>query len=142
QAPLPAEAPAGDDLSHLRGVFLENSIEKVQALADGLVRLEANPHDLDLINDLFRHAHSLKGSGATFGVPAVTAIAHGLEEVLDGLRSGRSSVTPDAVSAMLEAVDAFNSALRAPDAISAVSLEAARPIEHLKRTLAGSERPG
>lgn len=137
EPPVPAAALAGDDLTHLRGVFLENSAEKVQALADGLVRLEANPDDLDLVNDLFRHAHSLKGSGATFGMPVVTAIAHGLEEVLDGLRSGRSRVTPDVVSAMLTAVDAFNLALQAPDAVHADSPDIAGPIERLKRALSG-----
>ena len=124
-----------DDLTHLRGVFLENSAEKVQSLSDGLVRLEANPNDLDLVNDLFRHAHSLKGSGATFGMPVVTAIAHGLEEVLDRLRSGRSRVTSDAVSAMLASVDAFNLALRAPDTTEAGSPEVARAIALLEGAL-------
>ena len=127
-----------DDLTHLRGVFLENSAEKVQSLSDGLVRLEANPNDLDLVNDLFRHAHSLKGSGATFGMPVVTAIAHGLEEVLDRLRSGRSRVTSDTVSAMLASVDAFNLALRAPDTTEAGSPEVARAIALLAGALTGA----
>ncbi len=140
RAELPANegAAVSDDLAHLRGVFLENSTEKVHSLADGLIRLEANPNDLELVDNLFRHAHSLKGSGATFGMPVVTAIAHGLEEVLDALRSGRSRVTPDIVSAMLAAADAFSLALRAPDTVNASSPEVALAIEHLKGALAGA----
>ena len=129
------EAVVSDDLTHLRSVFLENSADKVQSLSDGLVRLETNPTDLDLINDLFRHAHSLKGSGATFGMPTVTAIAHGLEEVLDRLRSGRARVTSDTVSAMLTSVDAFNLALGAPDTVDARSPEVARAIALLAAAL-------
>lgn len=101
-------SPTISDLQRqLLGTFLEESHEGLARLEEGLLGLDASGPDAVVVNDIFRAAHSLKGAAGTFGFPSITALAHEMETVLDGVRSGRRAVTPPLTALLLRGVDAL-----------------------------------
>lgn len=88
-----------------RGLFLAEAEEHLGILSDGILRLERDGSDEELLAQLFRSAHSLKGAAAVVGVDDATRVAHVLEELLSELRKGNRTVTPDLVEGLLAGVD-------------------------------------
>ena len=74
------------DMQRFHATFFEESREGLEAMEAGLLQLEQGDRDADLINSIFRAAHSIKGGAATFGFDAVAALTHVLETLLDELR--------------------------------------------------------
>jgi two-component system chemotaxis sensor kinase CheA len=77
----------------LRELFGTESEEHLQMLDDGLLRLETNPNDKSTLEEVFRAAHSLKGTARMLGVSGVETIAHHMEDELGSVRRGRSVLT-------------------------------------------------
>ena len=63
-----------DDIEEIKPIFLEESYEGLSIMESGLLNLDHGTPDLDIINDIFRSAHSIKGGGATFGFIASKVI--------------------------------------------------------------------
>lgn len=101
------------DLSQYLALFLEESRENLDALNEGLLRLEREPENLGVVADLFRAAHTLKGMAATMGFEAIAALTHELEDVLDLVRSGRRTVDSALVDVLFRAVDTLGAMLDA-----------------------------
>jgi two-component system chemotaxis sensor kinase CheA len=99
-------------LAALLSTFLEESFEGLDRAEAGLLQLADDP-DPEVIGDLFRAIHSIKGGAGAFGVDEVTELAHVMENLLDDLRSGRSP-TPEICAALLAGVDELRATLRAP----------------------------
>lgn len=99
------------DMQRFHATFFEESREGLEAMETGLLALEQGNRDSDLINSIFRAAHSIKGGSATFGFEAVAGLTHVLETLLDELRAGKRTVNPAAIDAMLASVDALRSLL-------------------------------
>lgn len=93
------------DLSRFQEAFFEESSEHLATMEEGLLQLEQQPGDLDLLNRIFRAAHSIKGNSGMFGFTAVAEFTHKMENILDGLRTGRMHVTKPLVDLLLEATD-------------------------------------
>jgi two-component system chemotaxis sensor kinase CheA len=99
----------------LRALFLGELDQHVQALNRGLVALEERPSGADteeLVNELFRSAHSLKGAAHAAGVPPVETVCHHLEDVLARLRDGSLSLGDADLQPLFRAVDAVVAAGR------------------------------
>lgn len=77
------------DLSKFLGRFVEEAREHLGTLEQGLAQLEANPDDRELINSLFRSAHTIKGTSRMLKLTSVTDTAHHLEDVLGVLRDAQ-----------------------------------------------------
>jgi len=97
--------------SSVRDEFLAESQEIVEALSRDLLVLdqtqkEGNP-DPDLINEVFRGVHTLKGIAGMFGYHQVGAVAHALEDLLDDLRLGRVALSQDVLDVLFEGVENF-----------------------------------
>ena len=90
--------------------FLAEAQEVVDAFGRGLLGLPGGgqPADPDLVNALFRSAHSLKGLAALFSLARLAALGHALEDLLDGLRMGRVQMADPIEGILLDAVDVFN----------------------------------
>lgn len=86
-------------------VFLQEAEELLQVLEDGLVRLEREPTAHELLHEVFRAAHTLKGSAATIGLIAMAELTHAMETVLDQLRHGQRTPDRNTIDALLKAVD-------------------------------------
>jgi two-component system chemotaxis sensor kinase CheA len=94
------------------GEFLSEAQEIVESLNRDILKLDDNikrdKKDPDLINNIFRSAHSLKGISGMFGVKKMADIAHDLENLLDSLRMGKVSISADVIDVLFEAVEVFN----------------------------------
>jgi two-component system chemotaxis sensor kinase CheA len=91
-----------DDLK----MFSEEADEQIELLDNALVQLEGEP-DPDLVQQIFRAAHTLKGSSATIGHRRMASLTHAMETVLDAVRQGRREPTSEVVDALLAALDAL-----------------------------------
>jgi len=67
------------DVNQYLEIFIEESKEHVQSLNESLLELEKNPEDLDVINEIFRVAHTLKGMSATMGFNKMSTLTHDME---------------------------------------------------------------
>ena len=106
------------DMRQFHQTFFEESFEGLTVMEAELLRLErtasANGHDTvsadpEILNTIFRSAHSIKGGSSTFGFGDVAAFAHVLESRLDALRDGRSLPDRRVVGLLLLSVDCLRS---------------------------------
>ncbi|MDA1475520.1 chemotaxis protein CheA [Bacillus changyiensis] len=93
------------DMNQYLDVFIEESKEHLQTCNEKLLELEKNPSDLQLVHDIFRAAHTLKGMSATMGYEDMAHLTHSLENVLDAIRNEEMTITSDWMDIMFEALD-------------------------------------
>ncbi|MGD6816147.1 chemotaxis protein CheW [Metabacillus sp. 84] len=93
------------EMSQYLEIFIEESKEHLQACNEKLLELEKSPGDLSIVNDIFRSAHTLKGMSATMGYEDLANLTHQMENVLDAIRNGKNSVTPELLDTVFAAVD-------------------------------------
>jgi two-component system chemotaxis sensor kinase CheA len=96
--------------------FLTETTESMDTLDVELVKLEQNPNDPALLGNIFRLVHTVKGTCGFLGLPRLEAVAHAGENVLGMVRDGVLTVTPDAVSLVLESLDRIKELLAALEA--------------------------
>lgn len=96
-----------ENLTSYLEAFLEETGEQLQALEERLVHLEKNPGDRGCLEEVFRLAHTLKGNAATLGFEGMAGLAHRMEDLLDALRRGAASVTPEVTDVLLACLDAL-----------------------------------
>ena len=94
-----------DDTSKYRDLFFDESDEYLQTLNDCLLQLEKNPDDKNLLDEIFRAAHTLKGMAATMGFKTMTELTHGMESVLELFRTGSSGIDSDVISLIFKCLD-------------------------------------
>lgn len=99
------------DMKEIHGIFFEESAEGLDAMESGLLGLSPGSADPETINTIFRAAHSIKGGAATFGFLTVSNFTHGVETLLDQLRSGQRDIDESLVELLLESVDCLRSML-------------------------------
>ena len=117
------------DLQRFHATFFEESREGLDAMEAGLLALEDGQQDPEVINSVFRAAHSIKGGAGTFGFDTIAGLTHVLETLLDELRAGKRALEGSAVDAMLASVDVLRALLREvehgqaadPNAVKAVT---------------------
>ncbi len=86
-------------------IFLAEAEEQLQMLDEGLVRLEREGANPELLQTIFRAAHTLKGSSGSIGHRRMAELTHAMETALDGLRKGTLAVSTGLIDACLEALD-------------------------------------
>jgi two-component system chemotaxis sensor kinase CheA len=93
-----------EDLDLIQG-FMEESAELVESFERGLLELEQTPDDPEVLNRIFRAAHTIKGNSAMLGFADVAQFTHSLEDVLDRMRKGRLQVTHAGMNLLLRSLD-------------------------------------
>jgi len=132
------------DMNRFRETFFQESAEHVAEMEAGLLRLDQGTFDPELLNAVFRAAHSIKGSSGMFGFEDISRFTHALESLLDRLRSGEISVDRKRSDLLLRSTDLLRELLAAasagappPEPMQAVieelyvaqrSVEAAEPV--------------
>ncbi len=101
------------DLTQFHDAFFEESFEALDSMEAALLKLDIGAPDKELINTIFRVAHSIKGGSATFGFSDIASFTHSLETLLDELRSGGMQVTLSMSDLLLKSVDVLRAMLRA-----------------------------
>jgi two-component system chemotaxis sensor kinase CheA len=96
-------------MDDLLSEFLTETSENLAVLDVELVKLEQNPNDTELLGNIFRLVHTVKGTCGFLGLPRLESVAHAGENVLGKVRDGELEVTPEAVTLILECLDRIRS---------------------------------
>jgi len=130
------------DLSQFHQVFYEESFEGLDIMESSLMDLDPSDIDNEVINAIFRSAHSIKGGSATFGFTSIAEFTHVLETLLDQVRSGARDISTDDVDLFLRSVDCMREMLEllqsGEDGKTALSAELE---ERFTRLLNGESHP-
>jgi chemosensory pili system protein ChpA (sensor histidine kinase/response regulator) len=118
------------DKSSIIEFFLIEAGEHLQNLNKGLLSLEKSPSDMDLIDELFRAAHTLKGSAAMMGFQGVSDVAHTAEDMLGQFRSGALPICKETLNFLFDSVDAVKLMV---DSVAANRPEDALVVESITR---------
>ncbi|MCE3225198.1 MAG: cheA [Nitrospira sp.] len=94
-----------DEMQEILSDFLTESNEMLEVLDQRFVTLESDPNNTDLLNEIFRAMHSMKGSAGFLGFNHLVNVAHRGENILNKLRQGDMAVSPAIISVILETVD-------------------------------------
>ncbi len=94
-----------DEMQEILNDFLTESGEMIEVLDQRFVTLESDPSNKDLLNEIFRAMHSMKGSAGFLGFTHLVDVAHRAENILNKLRQGEMAVAPAVITVILEAVD-------------------------------------
>ncbi|PRO65210.1 chemotaxis protein CheA [Alkalicoccus urumqiensis] len=86
-------------------MFIDESTEHLQAVNDNLMKLEQNPGDTAIVDEVFRSAHTLKGMAATMGYEDLASLTHQMENVLDGIRNDKIEADSGVMDVVFASVD-------------------------------------
>jgi len=100
-----------DEFQEILQDFLIESFELVEKLDEDLVELENSPEDLELLNGIFRVAHTVKGASSFLNFDVLTHLTHHMEDVLNKARHGELIITPDIMDVILESIDLMKALL-------------------------------
>lgn len=100
-----------DDMQEILEDFLVEAFELIEQIDHDLIELEARPDDLELLNSIFRVAHTVKGSSSFLNFDVLTKLTHKMEDVLNKARHGELQITPDIMDVVLESVDKMKTLL-------------------------------
>ena len=95
------------DRAEILQIFIAESEENLREMELAFVQLESTPDDEETLQAIFRAAHTIKGNAAGLGFPALAKFAHTVEDVLDSLRTGSTTLTTPLATVLLQAVDAL-----------------------------------
>ena len=98
-------------MDDLLSEFLTETAENLEVLDVELIAFEKNPNDQQILNNIFRLVHTIKGTCGFLALPRLEAVAHASETVLGKFRDGVLTVTPDAVTLILESLDQIKTLL-------------------------------
>ncbi|AKL95458.1 chemotaxis protein CheA [Clostridium aceticum] len=93
------------DMSQYLDIFMEESKEHLQSMNEILMKLENAPQDLNLLNEIFRIAHTLKGMSGTMGFNNISSLTHEMENVLDNIRNRKIDVNSKVIDILFECFD-------------------------------------
>lgn len=94
-----------DEMKEILGDFLAESTEMLEALDQHFITLESDPNNRELLNEIFRCMHSMKGSAGFLGFQRLVEVAHQGESLLNMLRNGQMVASKPIIDIILEAVD-------------------------------------
>lgn len=97
------------DVSQYLSMFLEESMENLSKLNDSLLELEQKPDNLEVVNEIFRVSHTIKGMSATMGYMKMSELTHKMEDVLSKFRDGTLKVNRDVITLLFKCLDTLES---------------------------------
>ena len=95
------------DVSQYLEIFLDETKEHLQNLNTQILELEADPENMDTVNEIFRAAHSLKGMAGTMGYKRMQNLTHDMENVFSEVRNGNIVVKPEMIDVLFQCLDAL-----------------------------------
>lgn len=104
---------AGIDKSIFLAQFKQETEEHLQAIEKAFLKLEADPQNRDILNEVFRSAHTLKGSSTMMGFSDIRDVAHEMENILDAARNKNLTLTSSSIDVLFEASDCIKALLEA-----------------------------
>ncbi|GAB4072991.1 chemotaxis protein CheA [Barrientosiimonas marina] len=101
------------DTTDYLDMFLDESDEHLQSINNHLLELEKNPEDLEVVQEIFRSAHTLKGMAGSMEFKDIQSLTHKMENVFDQIRNQSLAVTEDVMDVIFEAVEALEEMVQA-----------------------------
>ena len=95
------------DVGQYLDIFIDESNEHIQALSDNIMILEKEPENKDVINEIFRAAHSLKGMAGTMGFKKMQHLTHDMEDVFSEIRNDTVKVNSNLIDILFDCIDAI-----------------------------------
>ena len=117
------------DLTQFHDAFFEESFEALDSMEAALLKLDIGKPEPELINTIFRVAHSIKGGSATFGFSDIASFTHSCETLLDELRSGNMGVTTAISDLLLKTVDIMRDMLRSTQSKQPLDMQKASDVQ-------------
>lgn len=144
EAPVPDRTPESwgpwsSPYPDMEGEFIEEVQSHIDNLQAGLIKLSSGQADAELVNDLFRSSHSIKGQSGQMGAQPLEKVAHKLEDVLDLVRRGELEITPARTELLLGAIDALQSMLEQLRSTRHVVHDIEREIAVMQKVAAGEQ---
>ncbi|WP_062066185.1 chemotaxis protein CheA [Cellvibrio sp. OA-2007] len=99
------------DMKQFHAVFFEESQEHLEEMEQHLLEVDLQHPDAELLNSIFRAAHSIKGGSGIFGFDALASVTHIMESLLDKIRQGKLPVTAEYIDLFLSSVDQLKAIL-------------------------------
>jgi two-component system chemotaxis sensor kinase CheA len=131
-----------DEFDEILQDFLVEAFELIEQLDQDLVELETSPEDLELLNRIFRVAHTVKGASSFLNFDVLTYLTHHMENVLNKARHGELKITPDVMDIILESIDLMKLLLETiRDTGSDQGVEVGPCVGRLDRTVGGEGAP-
>src|SRR5579884_4053964 len=122
-------------------VFLQEAHEQIELLEQDILKLEQEPSQ-ELLQEIFRAAHTLKGSSRAMGFTAMGELTHAIEDVFDRLRQDTLTVHGELIDALFEGLDALKAMQAEIAATGASSLDTAAQTARLRAVLEGQPAVG
>ncbi|MFZ1684081.1 MAG: chemotaxis protein CheA, partial [Candidatus Zixiibacteriota bacterium] len=120
-----------EDMKEIVDDFLVEADELLHSLDNNLVKLESTPADLNLLNEIFRAAHTIKGTSSFLGFEQVTDLTHKMEDVLNKLRKAELVVTSEIMDVLLQSLDILKELIEKVRVGDSGQLELAEILERL-----------
>lgn len=98
-------------LGEYQDIFLEEADDQIQELNRNLLEMEQNPDDENIINNIFRAAHSLKSSAAFVGLNDLSELAHKMENLLQGVRDRTFRINQEIIDVLFKSFDYINTVI-------------------------------
>jgi two-component system chemotaxis sensor kinase CheA len=122
-------------------LFIQEADEQLQLLDEDIVRLEKESDNPDLMQEIFRAAHTLKGSSAMVGHQRLSDLAHAMENVLDQVRKGVLAVSPPIIDALLHGLDVMRLLRKELDSPDAEPADITDAVDQLSALVTTSSQP-
>jgi two-component system chemotaxis sensor kinase CheA len=129
------------DLKRFQETFFEEAEEHLGTIEAGLLSLTEQGADAELLNTIFRSAHSIKGAAGSFGFNELARLTHVMENVLDRLRSGKREPDEALTQRLLRASDTLRELVAATRKGEAASVQTDEIVAELESELAGGAAP-
>lgn len=127
---------SGMEMSDFLALFLEEAEEQLLKLDDGFLQLEKEPSDVEILKEVFRAAHTLKGSSATMGLSEIANLTHAMENLLDMLRGETLVATPRVIDLLLSGTDSLRTLIGQVSRGEAMNVDTEELLEGLKAVCA------
>ncbi len=125
------------DLTKFIGRFAEEAREHLETINNSLVSFEKNPDDLELLDNIFRSVHTIKGSSKILKLVVISDLSHKVEDIFDALRSQKIQSSASLIDLVLQAVDRISEMVEMASAGTDTPEPDTRLIEKLEAALDG-----
>ena len=125
------------DMNQYLDMFIEESKEHLQAINANLLLLENDPTNIQIVNEIFRSAHTLKGMSATMGFEDMASLTHEAENVLDLIRNNKLTINSDIMDVIFQSVDLIESMVIHITEGGDGSADVSNPVQKLRAIVSG-----
>ncbi len=129
-----------EDMNQFIGIFLQEASEQMELLEQDILKLE-HEASKELLQEIFRAAHTLKGSSRAMGLTAMGELTHAMEDIFDALRNDQISVNVTLVDALFNGLDALKVMLQQIADSGTTSLDTTEQTAKLRAALGGASAP-